>query len=189
MSAATALVLLMAGVRAVLRTLTRSHNGSGERHYDPGDLLTTTNEIVSPDLNDRFISLLYASIHPQSRKLRYASAGQPAYLLDSEGNVKKLLDSTASPLGVIDERIEASPEIVLAHGDLLVMYTDGITESEGSDRLPFGEERMLKVVRESRHLPANRIVDNVFASAEAYSKQAAQHDDMTLVIVKVTSPN
>ena len=178
--------LLMASVRAVLRTLTRTCNGSGSRSNDVGDLLTTANEIISPDLtDDRFISLLFASLDPRSRRLRYASAGQPAYLLDMAGHLKVWLESTATLLGVEENRIEASPEISFAAGDLLVLYTDGITESEGGDGVPFGEERMLNVVRKYRHLPAKQIVDNVLEAAKTFAQPSAQHDDMTLVIVKV----
>lgn len=71
----------------------------------------------------------------------------------------------------------------MAPGEILLMYTDGITEA-GVAREPFGSERMLAVVREHRHENAKTIIEELYTAVAKFTSGEAQHDDMTVVVVK-----
>ena len=76
-------------------------------------------------------------------------------------------------------------ELVLASGDRLVMYTDGVTDVPGPDGHFFGGERLDHLLRGMVSTPASRICDAVFASLEEYRGDADPFDDMTLIILEV----
>jgi len=73
----------------------------------------------------------------------------------------------------------------LCSGDLLVLYTDGVTEAEDSSQLQFGEERLADVARRERSRPAGAVLASIQAEVSAHTGAMPQFDDMTLVVLKV----
>jgi len=71
----------------------------------------------------------------------------------------------------------------LAPGDKLLLFTDGIIEAMNNNKEEFGEKRLLKFVKTNRHLPATALREGILAEIKAFSAEAAQHDDLTMVIV------
>jgi PAS domain S-box-containing protein len=173
--------LIMAVTRAYLRPIAALHD-------DPGTILTRVNTFLHGDLQrDRqFVTLFLARIDPVARSLVYASAGHPpAFLLDKTGAIRATLHSTCCPLGLFALTDSPSGEtITFERGDLLVLLTDGVTEAEAPDGGIFGAEGALQVVAAHRAEPANAIVDRLRDAVRAYSGQATQPDDVTIMICK-----
>jgi sigma-B regulation protein RsbU (phosphoserine phosphatase) len=75
--------------------------------------------------------------------------------------------------------------IQLKSGDILVVYTDGVTEALNPAGLEFGEERLRSIVAESLQLPARELAKEIITKVQRWQAQAAQHDDITLIVVRV----
>ena len=175
-----AAALLMAETRAYLRALARTDP-------DVGKVLAQVNRHVAEDVAEDFVTLVLARLDPRTRTLTYSSAGHlPIYVLDSRGEVKMTLRSTALPLGL--DPVGAFPEaagLTLEPGDLVLLLTDGVPEAFSPDGRLFGMGRALGSVRAHQGESAAGIVAALFDEVRAFS-QGPQADDMTAVVIKVS---
>ncbi len=172
--------LLMAETRALLRSATLVES-------DPAQILTFVNRLVVEDTADnQFITLLVATLDPVRRTLKYANAGHTAgCILGADGQVKLELGSTAMPLGVFpDTTFEAPATVVLDPGDVIVLWTDGVTEAADRGGACFGADRALEIVRQRRHEPAAEIVKSVSRAVFEF-QGSPQADDVTCVVCKI----
>jgi serine phosphatase RsbU (regulator of sigma subunit) len=169
--------LVMAGVRGVLRALAHTYT-------DVGELLLRANRVLAPDLAERFVTVLFTAIDPVTPALHFAAAGHAGFLLDGEGQIKARLQATAPPLGVGDPATLSSDSAQLEPGDLLLLYTDGVSESSDPAGALFGDEGVLRVIRQARHCPAKEIVERLLQAARAHAGGLPQLDDMTVVVAK-----
>jgi sigma-B regulation protein RsbU (phosphoserine phosphatase) len=173
--------LVMAVTRAYVRSIAHTE-------ADPGSILTRVNEVLCGDIPDnQFATLVLASLHGPSNTLRYASAGHTTgYVLDARGGIKAELPSTGVPLGIVCETTyETAAAVTLQVDDLVVFFTDGITEAQDSDGTLFGASRALDVVRRHQREPAAKIVHRVYRAVREYSGPRSQDDDITAVICRV----
>lgn len=134
----------------------------------------------------RFLTCAMVEIEPTTRALRYVSAGHCPLLWIHRGQVR-WLESTSVPLGIMPQ---AEPELAqpgtLAPGDLLVLYTDGVTEAANPQHEPFGDERLAQAVLQAWRLelaPAE-VMMLVHAEVDAWTGGAPQEDDLTMVVVR-----
>jgi sigma-B regulation protein RsbU (phosphoserine phosphatase) len=175
--------LLMAETRAVLRSTAQARS-------TPGEILTIVNRVVAADMEkNRFTTMFVGRLHGPTRTLTFASAGHnPGYVLDRTGAVKTELTATGVPLGPFPDAVfTTSSEIVLEPGDMLVLLTDGVTESESPDGSFFDVDASLDVVRSCRGERASEIVQRLYGAARAFGQGVPQIDDMTIVICKAES--
>jgi len=173
--------LLMAELRAYLRAFTaKSHN--------PAEIFSLTNSAMVSDMGQaHFVTLVYCRLHPESRRLVYASAGHtPGFIFDKDGNVKRTLDSIDIPLGFMEGHVfEHSEPIALESGDIIALLTDGIIEAERPDQQNFGVERAIEHIRAHRRESAREIVDGLYQAVRSFSDGMQQADDITAVICKM----
>ena len=87
--------------------------------------------------------------------------------------------------GELFERLLVEAELSLQRGDLLLWFTDGITEAMNADSDLFGEERLAKLVGEHGHLPPEELRERILRDIDAFVAGAPQHDDMTMILLKV----
>jgi serine phosphatase RsbU (regulator of sigma subunit) len=170
--------LLMALLLAVLRTLV-------DEDLDPPSLIERVNaQICRHSPSSRFITLFYAVYNPATGTLAYVNAGQnPPMIRRIDGRYERL-GSTGVALGMFEHSTFASVETSLEPGEMLVMYSDGITEAEDPAGRPF-EERGLELVVE-RHAdqePA-AIGVQVVKAVEAHAKASRFMDDLTILLLK-----
>ncbi len=171
--------LLSTATRAYLRALTKSYG-------DVGEILTMANRSLADDVDQgRFVTAFLARLDPKTRTLVYASAGQDGILLTGDGKTKAL-DAAGLPLGAIaDTTHDTAPEIQLAAGDILLLTSDGIAETEAESGEQFGLERIIDVVRKEHDRSAREIVDVLLNSARDFANGSPQRDDITAVVAKV----
>ena len=176
--------LLMATLRAFLRGQTV--RGRGELARLMADLSGLVYESSAPN---RYATFFYAEYDPSTRRLQYVNAGHnPPMLLraDPAGDVVRL--TTGGPvIGLLPECDYTQDEVQLAPGDLLVAFTDGISEAMNADFEEWGEERLLPALRDGRRAPLPHIIERVRAAADTFVAGAAQHDDMTMILVRLTA--
>jgi phosphoserine phosphatase RsbU/P len=134
---------------------------------------------------EHYVTLLVAEIDTQKRMIRYVNCGHnSALLFQASTQTLKRLDSSCPPIGLSpNENCElASAE--LTSGDVLVLYTDGVTEAENHLAEEFGMERLSGVVQRGSSLSAKGLMDDIFSSAANFSKDVGFGDDVTILVVK-----
>jgi serine phosphatase RsbU (regulator of sigma subunit) len=178
--------LVIEETRACLRVLALTR-------ADPGSILAVTNRCLREDLPaDHFVTLFLARLDAGwgrggfGGSLVYCSAGHcPGYVLDERGTVRSVLQSTSIPLGTeLTSEFPTAPGITLLPGDLLFLFTDGVTEAISAEDVPFGIERALNVIREHRHERPDEIVQALFRAVGDFSRDQVRLDDFTAVIIK-----
>ncbi|HAR62441.1 MAG TPA: hypothetical protein DCS13_03165 [Candidatus Margulisbacteria bacterium] len=133
----------------------------------------------------KFVPMFYCIINDSMRELRYTNAGHEVPLLFVAKTDEFLkLDTEGFPVGGLEDIDYEQKSLILAPGDILSIYTDGIVEARSPEGENFGEDRLQKYIRKYKHLPSNKIVDKIYTSLINFVKDAPQHDDITLVIIK-----
>ena len=173
-----AAALLMANLQANLRSQCAIAIDQPER------LLQAVNQLFCENTTDgAFATLFFAEYDDTARRLRFANCGHlPALLLHCDDSLERL-ESTATVLGVFKKWACAIGETQISPGDILALYTDGITESFNDAREQFGEERLIEVLCRHRSLSSQSLLAAVVGEVRAFSPHE-QHDDITLIIAK-----
>ncbi|MCC9607313.1 PP2C family protein-serine/threonine phosphatase [Blastopirellula sp. JC732] len=172
---------------ALLMSSARSYFREIVQHYDePGDILARWNQIICSEIKfGDFITAWVAVIHPERHVLKFAGAGHNAWLLNGDGSAHEL-EGEGPPLGVMgDFPFRGSGEVSLDHGQILLMATDGIPETENLEGEQWGNERMLSVIHNRRSQPAERIVDDMVDTVSGFAGDTPRRDDVTAIVMKV----
>ena len=131
----------------------------------------------------KYVTLLYAVVDVQHRRLLYSNAGHvPPILLRAGGSVE-LLEEGGVPLGLFESPRYVEGNAVLGEGDLLTLYTDGVVETTDADDVPYGLDRFVATLQRSRETSAAEICETVMRDVRRHGSVARQ-DDRTLVVFK-----
>jgi phosphoserine phosphatase RsbU/P len=170
--------LVMTAFRALLRTKARGKMG-------PAHIANTINRLL-PEFtgNNHFVTVLYAILDASSGNLTYISCGHPPpLLLRKDGEVEKLNQQNTA-LGVFQNLHFNDGLIQMTAGDILVLYTDGVTELMNQGGEVFGVQRLVQVIRQNPLLAAADLISSVIEAAQVFSDSQSFLDDLTLVIVR-----
>lgn len=137
----------------------------------------------STDAN-RFATLFLTLYEDRTHTLRYTNAGHNAPILARADGTVERLTTGGMMVGAFDWAAYEEGRTALEAGDVLVIYSDGITEAEREPGEEYGEERLIELVTKHRHLSAHEIREAIFADVDAWSGQKERGDDQTLVIMK-----
>jgi sigma-B regulation protein RsbU (phosphoserine phosphatase) len=176
--------LLMATLRAFLRGQTV--RGRSDLARLMSDLSGLVYESSAPN---RYATFFYAEYDPATQRLQYVNGGHnPPMVLrgDAAGEVVRL-DTGGPVIGLLPDCDYTQAAVQLAPGDLLVAFTDGVSEAMNAAHEEWGEDRLLPVLRQARTEPLPHIIERVMAAADTFVAGAAQHDDMTIVIMRLTA--
>jgi serine phosphatase RsbU (regulator of sigma subunit)/catechol 2,3-dioxygenase-like lactoylglutathione lyase family enzyme len=173
-----AAALLMANLQANLRSQSAVAIDQPER------LLRSVNQLFCENTtNGAFATLFFAEYNDAARRLRYANCGHlPALLLRCDDSVERLR-STATVLGVFKNWDCEICEVQISPGEMLALYTDGITESFNEAGEEFGEERLVAALCRNRALSSNDLLNAVVDEVQKFNPRE-QHDDITLIVAK-----
>jgi serine phosphatase RsbU (regulator of sigma subunit)/catechol 2,3-dioxygenase-like lactoylglutathione lyase family enzyme len=173
-----AAALLMANLQANLRSQVAFALD------DPERLLHSVNQLFcenSPD--SAFASLFFAEYHDGTGAVRYVNCGHlAALLLRRDGSVERLAP-TSTVLGLFPEWQCTVGDCRMKPEDLLLLYTDGVTEAFDGDGQEFGEERLVDALRRHRRHPPDALLDSLLDEVREFSPQE-QHDDLTLIVAR-----
>jgi sigma-B regulation protein RsbU (phosphoserine phosphatase) len=168
---------------ALSRTIVRAN---ATHHQSGTEILQDANDMISADSRSgMFVTLFYGVLDEKTRSLVYANAGHPPPLLFriSEGDFAEL-EVTGIALGIMCKMAYEERRISLSTGDVLVLYTDGITEAINRDMEQYGIKRLSSVVRNARALSAQGIMESILEDISRFSGDQAQFDDITMIVVK-----
>jgi len=170
--------LLMALLLAALRTLV-------EERLDPSTLMARLNvQICRHSPASRFITLVYAIYDPPTGRLTYVNAGQNPPLIRRQDGRFERMHGTGIALGLFEHSEYSSAETVLNPGDLLVFYSDGITEAEDPSGQPLEETGLELVLERHADKTPAAIGAEVLAAVQAHARRARFADDLTILAVK-----
>ena len=163
--------------------------GETGRSISPGSILTVVNRsIFAHSRRGHFVAFLLAAIDPVKKTVTFANAGQTRPLLRSgDGLVWLEPPGVRFPLGMKEDSAYEERTVQLASGDLLLMLTDGFTEAMNAREEMFGADRIEEFARDPAicSLPAPQVIERLTGAVRAFAGGAPQHDDMTIVVVKV----
>jgi sigma-B regulation protein RsbU (phosphoserine phosphatase) len=150
----------------------------------PGKVLSMLNRhLYRTTQPEKYATLFLAHYNTNTRKLLYSNAGQlPPFVLCANGTVRRL-DRGGSVIGLLNDLEYEEGTIILDPGDILIAYSDGVTEPE-NEFGEFGEERLIEMVKRHRHLPLAAISQQVMQSLRAWIGDQEQPDDITLVLAR-----
>ncbi len=156
-----------------------------EIEESPERLVTRLNKITCASCpSNRFITFFYGVADPAAGELAFANAGHnPPFIVRASGKVESL-DGGGPVLGIVPFAPYKQERTRLDPGDLLVIYTDGVTEANNISEEEFGEERLVEVLRRHRGEPAGAIVNAVMEALGKFTMGAPQGDDITLVVAR-----
>jgi phosphoserine phosphatase RsbU/P len=171
--------LLTASLQGALRSLTsRSTDGPAAVVEE----LNTQMHALTEDY--RFATLFWAVFDEARRKLAYVNAGHnPPMLLRRDGAIERL-GVGGPPLGVLGAASYQSGTATLSSGDLLLIFTDGVTEAVNTSEEEFGDARLETVLRETSQAPVARVCDRVLTAVASFEDGQPQKDDITLVAAR-----
>ncbi|MBI5566635.1 MAG: SpoIIE family protein phosphatase, partial [Chloroflexi bacterium] len=168
---------------ALSRTLVRATAMGGRT---PADALRRTNELILSDArSDLFVTAFYGVLDPRRATFTYANAGHnPPIWLRARSGRAYYLNLPGIALGVIPEVNLREETIALGAGDVLALYTDGVTEALNDQDEEFGVPRLEQVIRENLARSADDIVAAIQQAVDAFTGDVLPFDDVTLVILK-----
>jgi serine phosphatase RsbU (regulator of sigma subunit) len=173
-----AAALLMANLQASVR----SQCAIALDH--PEAFLQAVNQLFFDSTTDgAYATLFFAEYDDRTRRLRYANCGHlPALLLREDKSVNRL-ESTGTVLGLFEGWECMIRECALSPGDVLALYTDGVTEAFGSAQEEFGERRLIDSIERHRELRPQAMLAAVMEDVKAFAPRE-QSDDITLIIAR-----
>lgn len=177
--------LIMTMIRTALRLEARGNK-------NPAEVLSKVNRFVTDDMKrGMFVTMFYLVLDSRNRIIHYASAGHNPMIL-FRGSIKQTyyLNPSGFPVGIqlpdislFDRKIEQD-SIRLREDDLLVLYTDGITEAMNPSRELFRDERFLDSIKSHAHLDLADFVKSVKSDVQRFTQGYPQNDDITYVAIK-----
>jgi len=174
--------LLMASVRAFFRSRVRQPGSVAE-------IVSDVNHLVAEDTGEtgQFMTLFYAEIAPDQKTLRWVRAGHdPALYYDSATKQFEELRGDGMALGIdSDLKYEENSISGLSAGQILLLGTDGLWETQNEKGEMFGKERLKMLMRQHAHTPAENILTCIINSWKDFQHSVKPEDDITLVIVKI----
>jgi phosphoserine phosphatase RsbU/P len=157
----------------------------GEGPAPPAGAISYANRYFFSRRNrGHFMTVIAAMYRPDTRVLSYLSAGHPPMLLRRRGRVVNLGEGDQIPLGVLRDYEYHNNEIALEPGDLLVLYTDGLTEARDQHDRPFGPDRLRDLVATGPDSP-QALCDSVMAKLVAHQGGPIGTDDQTLIVLRI----
>ena len=172
--------LLMANLQADVRSQCAIAS------QDLPQFLKSVNQSFFESTEDgRYATLFFGDYQDSTRRLRFANCGHNPPLLVHPNGTTERLTATATVLGLFEEWESSLGDVQIASGDVLVIYTDGVTEADNADGEEFGESRLLEIVCRHLTVPVPLILDAILRGALEFSGgEGKMRDDLTLVVAR-----
>ena len=185
--------LLMATLAASLRAQVGQRQphpaeGNGAPELEVAGLVSTLNkQLYAHTSPEKYATFFFALFDQEKRTLTYTNAGHLSPLLIRNGTVTPL-DSNGTVVGAFPFAKYDESSLTLGPGDLLICYTDGITEPENAYGEMFGEERLVELVKKYANREDHEIVGIVLDAVRTWTGTPELHDDMTMLIARGVKP-
>lgn len=174
----TGAALLMSSVHAAVRAHTRTRLSASE-------IVSEINQYIYDNTpSNRYVTLFYSELDPRTHQLTYINAGHNSPLLVRASGEVTALDIGGFPVGITPFGDYREGWVELEPGDVLVIYSDGVSEGQNEQGEEFGETRLIEVVQKHRGRTAAGVRDRIDEALSRFVGKAKSVDDLTLVILK-----
>lgn len=177
------------GASLMMASLGASLRGQAAVVENLTQLIERVNNLVyQASTANRYATFFYAEYNPGNRQLSFVNAGHnPPVIVrrSNRGYEVFRLDASGLPIGLLPKSSYEQGAFALESGDLLVLFTDGISESMNSDDEEWGEERLIELAKTCTGMPAIEAMNCIVTAAQSFAAGAPQHDDMTVVVLRV----
>jgi serine phosphatase RsbU (regulator of sigma subunit) len=176
--------LVMTASKSVFRLLS-------EEKLSVEEIMKRANRQIKKDITKAkgmFVALLYAVLNIQEKTIGMCSAGQTQpILLSAKTGEAKLIETEgdAFPLGIIEDADYQETQLPLDSGDIVIFYTDGVVEAMNKKEEMYGFERFIEVIKGHRGLDAETFLEKLIDDINSFVGKAEQHDDLTIVVIRV----
>lgn len=170
--------MLMTSLQTAFQTL-------APEALSPLDVIQRLNRLYIHNINlTTFVTAFFAKLDPAARRLCYANAGHPAYLYRAESRQDLWLRRTGPAIGLVEEYPTDTAEVVLNPGDVLVLYTDGLTEAMNAEHNQFGDQALAEVIRRNQGATAQALVNAIIGDLTSHIAGSDLADDLTLLVCR-----
>jgi len=171
--------LIMASVRAGLIAEIRNN-------YAIRSIMAKVNNLLfESTASDIYVTAVYGVLDPKDRIFTFSNAGHNAPILRrADGEMKYLIEGGMA-LGMFENSKYEERPLGLGPGEIIVFYTDGVTEAENQGQEEFGTRRLKQVIEDSHQLGARQIRENIYEAVKRFTGLSHQEDDLTMIVVKV----
>ena len=175
-----------AGAALMMMVLRATVHLAIQREESVESVISLTNGVMHHNSPPQFyVTFFLGDLDPATGKLRYINAGHiPPVLYRKSKNTIERLETGGTVLGLFDGAAFEEGETDLLPGDILVVFTDGISEAWGENEEEFGEERLSELVKNNLSIGASELLDVIHAAVHEYTKGSRATDDKTLIVVK-----
>lgn len=172
--------LLMTSIRATLKSLCHTYNSVD-------DMLIKLNNFMCKDMSEEmFVTIFHSHYNYQTKVLTYSNAGHNPLLVYKAKDISVEEENVkGTAIGFLEGYKYRLGKINLSQGDILLYYTDGITEAENAQKELFGLERLKRVFLENSYKTASEIKEEILKELERFRDGHEQNDDITLLVVKI----
>ncbi|RCV65236.1 sigma-B regulation protein RsbU (phosphoserine phosphatase) [Methanophagales archaeon] len=168
---------------ALSRTIVRAN---ATRSPGVADVIQDANRLITSDAKSgMFVTLFYAILDLREKTLTYVNAGHnPPVMFKGKTGELIMLKAKGIALGALEDIKLEERKIILNSGDVVVFYTDGVTEAVDDREEQFGEERLFKAIKENHNLSAKDIIEKINEETLSFCGKQPQFDDITLMALK-----
>ena len=176
--------LLMATIQSTMRTQLSATNGIGPHHYSAARLVSNLNrQLYATTAPEKYATFYFAVYEDATHALTYTNAGHLAPML-LRGRDIQMLGSTGTVVGAFPIARYQEKTVALEHGDLLVAYTDGVTEPENVYGEMFGEDRLKDLLLKYSGADSSELIARTMESVVQWTGSSELQDDMTMVVAR-----
>ena len=173
---------------AVSRTLIKA---TGVHNLSSAEVMVQANDMLATEsLDSMFVTVFYGILDLETGHVDYTNAGHnPPYVLHSDGSVEAVPTAGNMALGAFEGLPYKSDELTLEKGDMLVMFTDGVTEAENENHEQLGEARLEALLPNYATASAAGMVEGIRSMVHNFAGEAPQSDDVTVLVIRRKSDN
>jgi adenylate cyclase len=152
----------------------------------PAETLTKLNNAIARESKSGlFVTVVYLIYNPSTGEVVYASGGHlPAFVFRNGQLIDKVDVQEGMPIGLIEESGFSEKTLTLEKGDLVLLYSDGVTEARNKQRKDFEEERIISALKDQKELSSQQAVELLKGAISAFVGRAPQHDDITIMALR-----
>src|SRR5215471_18389 len=176
------------GAALMMASLEASLRGQASVGHDLAELMKRVNSLVYVASSaNHYATAFYAEYDPRSCQLSYLNAGHnpPAILRKSAAVCQVFRLETGGPVIGLIQQCYQQESFPLESGDLVMLFTDGVSEAMNARNEEWGEDRLFELAKSCYGLPAVEVMTRILTAAQAFAAGAAQYDDMTLVVLRI----
>jgi len=135
---------------------------------------------------DKFATIIFYIFDPATKTIEFSNGGHgPLFIYRGDRKVCTATKLEGLPMGIEEDNVYRLAKLTLRSGDIVLLYTDGITECWNQAREEFGLKRVREKIVEYAHLNPKEIIENLVRDLDDFASGAEQHDDMTMVVMKI----